>query len=382
MKVLYVYEHALSRDSEGNYYHPYADYFFKRYSFFGSPIYCCLFNDSNGIYIKQKNLIETPFVFSKISKINSFSSVINSVGLNKQTIEELIKKVDLVITKIPSVIGYMAIDLANKNSIPVLTEVMACAWDTMWNHSLKGKLVAPFMFMLCKHYAKKSNYLIYVTKEHLQRKYPSPGRSIHCSNVEIEDFTSGSKPINKTNRIDLSTMAAVDVRFKGQEYVIKTLQELNKESNCEYHYNIAGGGDPARLLNLAKKYDVATFVHYYGRLSRNEVLNLLDKTDIYIQPSKAEGLPRALIEAMSRGCACIGTYAGGTPELLSKDYLYHPSDIATLFRIIKSLSPKDIVIQGKKNKDFVYKYYRKDILDTRRNTFYENIKQDIMHYEL
>ena len=306
----------------------------------------------------------------------------NSVSANKRTIEELIQKVDLVITKIPSVIGYMAIDLANKNSTPVLTEVMACAWDTMWNHSLRGKLVAPLMLMLCKHFAKKSNYLIYVTKEHLQKKYPSRGKSIHCSNVEIVNFPSDRRTINKTNRVDLSTVAAVDVKFKGQEYVIKILQKLNKESGLKYHYNIAGGGDPSRLLSIAKKYNVANFVHYHGILSRNEVLNLLDKTDIYIQPSKAEGLPRALIEAMSRGCACIGTYAGGTPELLSKEYLYHPTDTKTLHKIIKTLSYEDIIQQGEINKKHVKEHYRKDILDRRRDMFYANIKKEIMPYEL
>ena len=51
---------------------------------------------------------------------------------------------------------------------------------------------------------------------------------------------------------------------------------------------------------------------------------------VYIQPSRIEGLPRALIEAMSRGCACVGSSVGGIPELLNNQYIHEVNDYNSL----------------------------------------------------
>ena len=51
------------------------------------------------------------------------------------------------------------------------------------------------------------------------------------------------------------------------------------------------------------------------------MFELLDECDIYLQPSLQEGLPRSVIEAMSRGCACIGAATAGIPELLESEYV-------------------------------------------------------------
>lgn len=48
----------------------------------------------------------------------------------------------------------------------------------------------------------------------------------------------------------------------------------------------------------------------------------LDQLDLYIQPSFTEGLPRALIEAMSRGLPALASDVGGIPELLDAEYMF------------------------------------------------------------
>ena len=56
----------------------------------------------------------------------------------------------------------------------------------------------------------------------------------------------------------------------------------------------------------------------------------LDASDLFVLPSRQEGMPRALIEAMARGLPCIATRVGGVPELLPEDVLVAPGDAGEL----------------------------------------------------
>jgi len=59
-------------------------------------------------------------------------------------------------------------------------------------------------------------------------------------------------------------------------------------------------------------------------------MSWLDEIDIYLQPSLAEGLPRSLIEALSRGCPIIASRCGGIPELLDDECLIRPGVVSEL----------------------------------------------------
>ena len=94
------------------------------------------------------------------------------------------------------------------------------------------------------------------------------------------------------------------------------------------------------LRDLANKLGVADRVVFCGSLSSDQMATYYDSLDIYIQPSKQEGLPRAVIEAMSRGCPVIGTNIAGIPELIQADFLFKKGSteefVKALDRIIKS----------------------------------------------
>jgi glycosyltransferase involved in cell wall biosynthesis len=52
---------------------------------------------------------------------------------------------------------------------------------------------------------------------------------------------------------------------------------------------------------------------------RGDVANIMKALDIYVQPSLSEGLPVALLEAMSAGVPVIATRVGGVPEVLGEN---------------------------------------------------------------
>lgn len=276
-------------------------------------------------------------------------------------------------------INYICVLAAKKVNLPFMTVIVGCAWDALWNHSFKGKLFAPLCFFLEKWALRISSYSIYVTKQFLQNRYPTKGKWIACSNVEL-DFKGNPIPrtIKKENEIiNIATVAALNVKYKGQQYVIKALAKL-RHSNKQYRYHLVGAGDFSYLKKLVYKYNVSDMVIFHGPMLHDEIASFLDGIDIYVQPSKQEGLPRSVIEAMSRGCLCIGSNIAGIPELIDSQYLFKAGDSTEIARILESIGKEDIICQGKLNMDRA-KDYSKKVLDNKRNIFIKNFRKNIYH---
>src|SRR5690606_35953689 len=107
-----------------------------------------------------------------------------------------------------------------------------------------------------------------------------------------------------------------------------------------------------------------------GIIPRYQVGPWLDNIEIYCQPSRTEGLPRSLIEAMSRGCPAVGSNVGGIPELLSSHYTFPPGDIERFCEIVRrlltdtSLRQRAALVNFEKASD-----YYSNKLDARRRDF-------------
>jgi glycosyltransferase involved in cell wall biosynthesis len=52
---------------------------------------------------------------------------------------------------------------------------------------------------------------------------------------------------------------------------------------------------------------------------RFDVMRLLDATDLYLQPSRADAFPTALLEAMAASVPVVATAVGGIPEIVVHD---------------------------------------------------------------
>src|SRR5699024_5519104 len=114
----------------------------------------------------------------------------------------------------------------------------------------------------------------YVTNEFLQNRYPTRGKSVNCSNVELTEFKDEllAKRLDRINnqkqneKIIIGTVGAVNVRHKGQQYIIKALGKLKKEGDKNFEYQLVGLGDQSYLKSIAKKCDVIDQVKFLGSM--------------------------------------------------------------------------------------------------------------------
>src|SRR5690606_16017162 len=160
-------------------------------------------------------------------------------------------------------IGRLTIEAARRHNKPHLVEFVGCTFDGYWHYNWKGKLIAHYKLVQMKQITKDLPHVIYVTKEFLQKRYPTNGKHIHCSNVELNymntsDLTSRLMRIEQCNiqTLTLCTVAAIDVPYKGQDDVIKAISILNNNKGWNLRYRIIGQGNSSRLHRLAKHYKV------------------------------------------------------------------------------------------------------------------------------
>lgn len=177
------------------------------------------------------------------------------------------------------------------------------------------------------------------------------------------------KHINPEKKLIVGTIAAVDVKYKGQDSVIKALGKLKEKGITNFEYQLVGGGNRSPLITTAEKYNVMDQVKFLGAMPHSEVLNWLDSIDIYVQPSKTEGLPRALIEAMSRGLLVMGSNVGGIPELIDSKYLFNKTkNEEQIIKLLLNISKTEYFEQAKRNFEQA-KQYDNAIIGKRRTEF-------------
>lgn len=287
----------------------------------------------------------------------------------------LVEEHDSLIVRLPSYAGSIALAHARRLGRPVMVEVVGCAWDTLWNHSLAGKILAPRSFTRMRRSARLATHAVYVTHEFLQRRYPCPGKTLACPDVVLQPISEArvqsriAGPIpRRTGSIVLGTAGAVHVGYKGHDLVIRALADL-ESGHIAHEYRIAGDGDQTRLRRLANAYGVSDRVTFLGALSRREVLDFYDGLDIYVQPSRSEGLPRALIEAMSRGCPAVGSSAGGIPELLDPTAVFKSGSKQELVAKLRDASSRSFLVQqAERNWNFANALQKQD-LEAKRQRF-------------
>jgi len=122
---------------------------------------------------------------------------------------------------------------------------------------------------------------------------------------------------NNSRRMDRSVFGTVGrlVPTKGYDLLLRAFAELLLRFPG-VTLKIAGAGPLKGCLEEeARRLGIEGKVHFVG--FRSDVAVFLEELDFFVLPSRAEGLPLALLEAMAVGVPVIASDAGGIPEVLS-----------------------------------------------------------------
>jgi glycosyltransferase involved in cell wall biosynthesis len=177
--------------------------------------------------------------------------------------------------------------------------------------------------------------------------------------VDVKKFSGEHVPHAGTRLITTSRL----VHKNAVDDVIRALALLP-----DVRFTVLGvGPDEAMLKDLAQKECVSDRVEFIGHIHHHDMLKHLLASDIFIRPSRSEGMGSSFIEAMAVGLPVVATQEGGIADFLFDEHR-NPDKPTTGWAVDKN-SPeqiasavKDIIARPEKVKEVVA-HARKMVLE-------------------
>lgn len=257
-------------------------------------------------------------------------------------IENMIKNVDAVCFRLPSTISNAVYEnVFSQTSIPYMFELIGDPEESLKSPS-DNLLISRIKDRLSSSAKTKTRRIVnnavcgsYVSFSHLQNKYPPNNDALVES---ISSIRLDSRYIlNEINTfLDFKKLKIIHVgsfvEVKNQQFLVE-LTDLLIENGFDVSLTFIGDGNligSVKKLVSTKKLD--KIVRFKGQITGfDKIVEELDHANIFMLPSLTEGMPRALIEAMSRGLLCLGSNRGGISELLPISHLFEPDSVQTAF---------------------------------------------------
>ncbi len=145
---------------------------------------------------------------------------------------------------------------------------------------------------------------------------------------KISTIHNGLEPINFLSESEAKATLGVDgskiiigcvvasfYKTKGVDVLIEAAAMLGQETKNRCQFIVIGGGEERKILEAAvKNHRLDNKIKFLGKIDQAKLY--LKALDIFVMPSRKEGFPFALLEAMQAGLPIIATSVGGIPEAL------------------------------------------------------------------
>ena len=305
-------------------------------------------------------------------RINALNPMIKLRIMN--IVKQEVQKADRIIVRAPGrFYSDFALRMCRKYNKLYLVEAVEFGYESRRYGKKLFRVFAPYVDFMYKRGIASAPYVSYVTQRALQERYPTNGKSLGCSDVELQELDPSilEKRIahKEGHKIIFGTAGGV-YPLKGQEYVVRALAELRKQGITNIEYHLAGSVEDSKFEALIKSLDLQEQVKLFGTIPHGKIFDWYDHLDAYIQPSFSEGLCRSLVEAMSRALPVTSSNAGGNPELVGQDMLFEAGNVGQICDAMKKmldpeLRKKEAMRSFAKAEEFL-----KSRLDPIRDKFY------------
>lgn len=286
------------------------------------------------------------------------------------------------ILRVPGNVSSLAYHFLRRQRRPYGVEVVADPYDVYAPGAIRHPLRPYFRrrsSRLLRWQCSDACAASYVTEEALQRRYPTAAPFVVASSIELPDaafVTTGRVPHSFRRPHRLIAVGSLDHFFKGPDLLLRAVAAC-RSTGLDVHLCWVGDGrHRGDVEALASRLGLRAQVTFAGQVAAGPGVRAhLDDADLFVLPSRQEGLPRAMIEAMARALPCIGSDVGGVPELLPAEDRVPPNDVPALaHRIATVLGDRARLSRMSARNLAIAASYHDRVLGERRASFYRAVR--------
>jgi glycosyltransferase involved in cell wall biosynthesis len=199
----------------------------------------------------------------------------------------------------------------------------------------------PFITRSTKRLCRTADAVSYVTRSYLQKRYPAASGALTgaFSDAILPPHLIRATPRPASFFADrpfrMLFVGSLQQPYKGADILFEAVRRLVARG-FPLSLRVAGEGRlRAKLEQQIARQGLAGTVEFLGRISRNQVIAEMDACHLLIQPSRSEGLPRSIVEALGRGTPVLASDVGGISEIVSCEQLCPVGDPDALAEAIR-----------------------------------------------
>lgn len=170
-------------------------------------------------------------------------------------------------------------------------------------------------------------------------KYPNVNRPVYIPNGIQPIAIESKRKINKNDVKQLIWIGRME-KQKGLDVLLNALYFVNQHNKKWKLLLVGGGSQRAYLERLRDKYGLTEQVNFIGILSPASMSNWYEQANIFVLPSRSEGLSLVLLEALIRNLQVIATKVGDNEYLIQdgkNGVLIEPNDPIKLSLAIRKM---------------------------------------------
>jgi glycosyltransferase involved in cell wall biosynthesis len=290
---------------------------------------------------------------------------------------------DAVILRVPGRIGTCVESHLRKMRRPYGVEVVGDPYDVFAPGGVEHPLRPLFRWWFHRNLRRQcaaTCSAAYVTEYALQRRYP-PGPeafATNCSDVELPPgaFVNVPRASMLNGIARLIFVGSLAQLYKAPDVLIDAVGECVRNGLDIELVLVGSGRHQLKVESRALALGLDSRVQFRGQLTTPEAVRAeLDQAHVFVLPSRVEGLPRAMIEAMARALPCLGSTVGGIPELIPEEDLVPPGNAPALARKIREVitDPARMARMSARNLAKA-REYSDTALTGRRKAFYQHLR--------
>lgn len=190
---------------------------------------------------------------------------------------------------------------------------------------------------------------------------------------------SGMQKKQREDKLHLLFLGEISNR-KGIYDLLKMLKENKHIFQDKVLLRIGGNVVDGNINTFIIENELSRFVRYEGWVSGDKKADCLVWADVYILPSYNEGLPVAILEAMSYARPIISTNVGGIPEIIhsyENGILIEPGNLKQIKDAVEFFIdyPEKISEYGKKGFETIQPFFPGSVFK-RLTSIYEDLLKD------